>query len=91
VISRAVYDQLAAEYQARLGRLDEEIAALHGREPELERLEVAEARRFALLAAKSALRDSERAGQLSADDLAPLFERIDQELTALDPDRSAKP
>ncbi len=83
VLPGVVCDTVAGEYRARMGEAEKGIEALHLSREGLMEQHLAEARRLALLAEKSAIEEAEREGLLEEEDLHALVERIDARLAEL--------
>ncbi|MCR4400155.1 MAG: Na+/H+ antiporter [Syntrophomonadaceae bacterium] len=83
VVSPATYDGLVESYRARLQELEARVEAMHLSDAELRAAQENEARRIALLAEKSALREAERTGLLDEEQLRELVADIDRRLESL--------
>jgi CPA1 family monovalent cation:H+ antiporter len=83
ILARAGRDTVGQEYRRRLEGVEEAIEALHLSDASLQERQTAEARKRALIAEKSALREAERNGLLEEEDARSLVERIDEQLAQL--------
>ncbi|HEX8237981.1 MAG TPA: Na+/H+ antiporter [Abditibacteriaceae bacterium] len=79
-MSRAAAEQVAQEYRTRLTNLEQEAERLHQTDADFNERQVAEARRVALLAERSALRNAERSGLLDEEDLRQLTTGLDDQI-----------
>lgn len=85
LLPRAICEQVAGRYRERISRLEKGIDALHLSNKALREEQVAEARRLALVAEKSALLEAERRGRIEEETHRALVEEIDRELASLHP------
>jgi CPA1 family monovalent cation:H+ antiporter len=76
-------ERLAQAYRARLMALEAELSRLQPNHQQIRAQQMVQARRLALMAEKSALREAGRQGWLDEDDLRQITARLDAELVAL--------
>ena len=79
-ITQQVFETIEAEYQARLQHLEAEMETLHRQHHSLQEQQMDEARRAALVAEKSALREAEHSGLLDPEHQRFLVQELDARL-----------